>query len=118
MVVHATEHYRREYWTTWSTVKAIAGNRIMPAILDRMLGATGFSSQQTSDPADPYAASNLWQPVAESWAAHGRFDATSRTRSGAVGAVLARDAVAPHIGLSRVGDKLADLTARALAKLA
>jgi short-subunit dehydrogenase len=118
MVVHATEHYRREYWATWSTVKAIAGNRIMPAILDRMLGATGFSSQQTPEPADPHAASNLWEPVAEPWAAHGRFDATSRVRSGAVAAVLRRDAITRRTGLSRLGDKLADVAASALARLA
>ena len=49
-----------------------------PALLDRYLAKTGYSSQQTGDHADPDRPNNLWQPQdAEEGAdhgAHGTFD--------------------------------------------
>ena len=80
-IVWAAEHRRREHWVGGSTVKAILGNRLAPALADRYLARTGFSSQQTSDPVDPDRPSNLFAPVGGLHATHGIFDAQAKGRS-------------------------------------
>ena len=45
-IVHAAHHYRREWYVGLSTVEAIVGNKIVPAIGDRYLGETGYDAQQ------------------------------------------------------------------------
>jgi NAD(P)-dependent dehydrogenase (short-subunit alcohol dehydrogenase family) len=63
-VVFAADHpQRREYWVGTSTAATLAANAIAPGLLDRYLGRTGFSSQQTSAPQDPNAPVNLWKPA-------------------------------------------------------
>ena len=71
----AAHHDRRELWVGWPTVEAIAGNRVVPGLLDRYLARTGYESQQTNEPADPGRPDNLWEPVAGDHGAHGDFDA-------------------------------------------
>lgn len=80
MVVHAatTPHVRREYWVGGSTVKAILGQKIVPGLADRYLGKTGYDSQQRDVEDPPGRPDNLWQPVANGFAAHGPFDDKSR----------------------------------------
>jgi short-subunit dehydrogenase len=80
-IVRAAEHPRREYWIGLPTVGAIVGSRLFPGLLDRYLGRTGFSSQQTPEPADSDRPDNLWQPVAGDLGAHGRFDSRAHRRS-------------------------------------
>jgi NAD(P)-dependent dehydrogenase (short-subunit alcohol dehydrogenase family) len=83
-IVYAAEHpNRREYWVGASTVATIVANALAPALLDRYLGATGFRSQQTDEPADPSTRVNLWKPVDDrrDFGAHGRFDGRSHGRS-------------------------------------
>jgi hypothetical protein len=58
-------------------VKAIIGNRLAPGLLDHYLAATGYESQQTSEPEDPDRPNHLWEPVAGDHGAHGVFDARS-----------------------------------------
>ncbi len=51
------ENPRREYWVGSSTVLAILGQKFIPGLLDRYLGATGYKSQQLADqPQDPICA--------------------------------------------------------------
>jgi NAD(P)-dependent dehydrogenase (short-subunit alcohol dehydrogenase family) len=78
-VLHAVDHPRRkQYWVGASTAATLFGQRLAPALLDRYLAKTGYSSQQTGDHADPDRPNNLWQPQdAEEGAdhgAHGTFD--------------------------------------------
>ena len=73
-IYHAAHHPRREYWLGWSTVAAIVGQKFIPGLLDRYLGATGYDSQQTDEMRDPSAPNNLWKPVAGDRGAHGNFD--------------------------------------------
>ncbi|MEU4679130.1 SDR family oxidoreductase [Micromonospora sp. NPDC023737] len=63
IVAAADRPSRREYWVGTSTVLTILGNRIAPGLLDRYLARTGYSSQQTAQPADPDRPANLWQPA-------------------------------------------------------
>ncbi len=81
-VLFAADHpRRREYWVGTSTVGTLAANAIAPGLLDRYLGRTGFSSQQTGQKRDPDAPVNLWEPVdgpdGRDFGAHGIFDEKS-----------------------------------------
>jgi NAD(P)-dependent dehydrogenase (short-subunit alcohol dehydrogenase family) len=76
-IVYAADHpKRREYWVGSTTAATLLANAVLPGLLDRYLGRTGFDSQQTSEREDPSRPSNLWDPVDadEDHAAHGAFD--------------------------------------------
>ena len=80
----------------------------MPGLLDRYLGHTAVDSQQTSQPRDPDAPVNLWEPADrdQDFGAHGVFDDTSQPRSTQLwasqhhGAVAAGLAAVAGIGLA------------------
>lgn len=81
-IVWAAGHRRREVHVGWPAVKAIWGNKIAPAIADRLLARSGFASQQTSEPIDAVQRpDNLFAPVAGAPGAHGRFDSRARATS-------------------------------------
>jgi len=83
-IVYAAMHPgRREYWVGATTAATILADRVVPGLLDRYLGKTGFQSQQTDQPEDPNRPDNLWEPVDrdEDRGAHGRFDQRSHPRS-------------------------------------
>ena len=63
-VVFAADHpRRREYWVGSSTVGTLMANAVVPGLLDRYLGRTGFSSQQTGEPRADDQPVNLWEPA-------------------------------------------------------
>jgi short-subunit dehydrogenase len=72
---------RREIWVGIPTIVAILANRIAPGFADRYLAKTGYSGQMTSQVKSRDAPSNLYEPVAGDYGAHGRFDKTARTSS-------------------------------------
>lgn len=85
-IVYAAAHPRRKtYWVGASTVATIVGQRAVPAILDRYLAKTGFSSQQTENRTAAERPNNLWQPLdgtdGTDYGAHGVFDDRSWSRS-------------------------------------
>lgn len=78
-VVFAAEHpRRREYWVGASTAATLLANAVAPALLDRYLARTGFSSQQTDDDKNPNQPSNLFEAAdglhGHDFGAHGAFD--------------------------------------------
>jgi len=84
-VVFAADHpRRREYWVGSSTVATLMANAVVPGLLDRYLGRTGFSSQQTGEPRADDQPVNLWKPAdgpdGRDFGAHGAFD--DRAHSG------------------------------------
>jgi NAD(P)-dependent dehydrogenase (short-subunit alcohol dehydrogenase family) len=84
-VMYAADHpQRREYWVGTSTMLTLAANAVAPGLLDRYLGRTGFDSQQTSQPQDPDAPVNLWEPAdgrgGHDFGAHGVFDSQAVNR--------------------------------------
>ncbi len=99
-VVAFADRPRREMWLGWPTIRAVAGNRLAPAVLDEILGVKGVSAQQTDEPAPADAPSNLWEPVTGDWAAHGRFDDRATTSSPAIWASI-------HTGIGQVGGVVA-----------
>jgi NAD(P)-dependent dehydrogenase (short-subunit alcohol dehydrogenase family) len=80
-VVWAARNPRRELWVGWSTVQAIVGNKIAPGVVDLYLARMGVGAQQTDDPVQPDRPDNLFEPAPGDFAAHGRFDDRSKSRS-------------------------------------
>lgn len=85
-ILYAADHpQRREYWVGGSTVGTLVANKFVPGLLERYLGRTGYSSQQTSEPQPADQAANLFEPVdgpgGHDFGAHGRFDDQSHARS-------------------------------------
>jgi short-subunit dehydrogenase len=80
-IYYAAHHRRREMYVGRATVMAILGNKIIPGVLDRYLGKTGFQSQQTGEPVNPNRPNNLFQAVPGDHGARGRFGSEAETRS-------------------------------------
>jgi NAD(P)-dependent dehydrogenase (short-subunit alcohol dehydrogenase family) len=85
-LVYAAEHpARKQYWVGAVTVGTLLGQKLAPALLDRYLARTGYSSQQTGDAIDSHRADNLWSPAdgpdGRDYGAHGIFDKRSRSHS-------------------------------------
>jgi NAD(P)-dependent dehydrogenase (short-subunit alcohol dehydrogenase family) len=82
---------RREYWVGTPTVKAIVGQRLIPGLLDKYLGRTGYKSQQIAgEPRDPNAANNLYEYVPGVHGARGKFADRSKRTSAEVFLTLHR----------------------------
>jgi short-subunit dehydrogenase len=80
-IAWAAEHDRREVWVGGSTWATIVANRVVPGLLDRYLGRTGFDSQQTDQPEDRDRPDNLYRAVPGERGARGRFDERAKDRS-------------------------------------
>ena len=80
-IVWAAGHPRREVWVGGPTVLAILGQRLAPWLADLYLARTGYDAQQTSEPADPDRADNLFEPLPGTRDARGRFGDRSKRRS-------------------------------------
>jgi NAD(P)-dependent dehydrogenase (short-subunit alcohol dehydrogenase family) len=80
-ILWTAHHPQRELYVGFSTVKAIIGNKITPWLGDWYLSRTGYTAQQTAEPADPNRRNNLWEPVPGDHGAHGTFDARARHSS-------------------------------------
>lgn len=80
----ATHPKHKEYWVGTSTVLTILGQRVAPALLDRYLARTGFSSQQTGQHVGDRVG-NLFEPLdhiaGRDHGAHGVFDGEAHAHS-------------------------------------
>jgi NAD(P)-dependent dehydrogenase (short-subunit alcohol dehydrogenase family) len=102
-VVYAADHPgRREYWVGASTAATLLANAVVPALLDRYLARTGFSSQQTATPKPSDQPDNLWDPAdgpdGRDFGTHGIFDDRSHARSAQVWASQHHPMVAAAAG--------------------
>ena len=100
---YAATHRRREIMAGWPTVKAIYGDKVAPGLLDRMLGRDGYEEQQTDELLEGERPGNLFDPVPGNFAAHGRFDDRSRSRSLLLDLDLHRRPIAVAAGLAALG---------------
>jgi NAD(P)-dependent dehydrogenase (short-subunit alcohol dehydrogenase family) len=73
-IVYAAKRHPRELWVGGPTVEAMIGQKIVPGLLDRYLGMSGYDAQQTSEPVPPNRPNNLWEPLPGDHGAHGAFD--------------------------------------------
>jgi NAD(P)-dependent dehydrogenase (short-subunit alcohol dehydrogenase family) len=80
--IHWAAHHRRPVLMVGTpTVKTVLGQRVAPTLLDHYLARTGFDGQQTDEPVRSHRPDNLFESVPGEFAAHGRFDDRSRSRS-------------------------------------
>jgi len=81
-VWHAAHRRRRELTVGGSALAVIVGNTLLPWLGDRYLARTGYGSQQVRGmPVPDDRPDNLFNPVPELAATHGRFDSEAKTRS-------------------------------------
>jgi NAD(P)-dependent dehydrogenase (short-subunit alcohol dehydrogenase family) len=80
-VVFAAEHPRREFWVGFPAVKVILANRILPALLDRVLARQAYGGQQMDQPLPEDRPDNLFVPVGRDYGTHGRFDDMAKSFS-------------------------------------
>ena len=80
-VYWAAHRRRREVYVGFPTVASIIGTKLLPGLLDRYLGRTGYDAQQTTRLIDSQRPDNLMEPVAGDFAAHGSFDAKAVSAS-------------------------------------
>ena len=73
-IVWSALHHRREVNVGETTSATVLADKVMPGLLDRYLGRTGFESQQADWPIEAGRVDNLWKPVAGDYGAHGAFD--------------------------------------------
>jgi NAD(P)-dependent dehydrogenase (short-subunit alcohol dehydrogenase family) len=102
-VLHLAEHPRPRMWVGESTVGTILGNRVIAGLLDRYLGKTGYSAQQTSSDPHPQLGDNLWSPVPGDHGARGDFDNRSLTFSPEAWMTTHRRGVLAGLGLATAG---------------
>lgn len=110
----AAHHPRRELWVGRSSVKAILGQKVAPAYLDRMLARQGYGGQQTAEPAPHGRPDNLFDPVEGTHTARGRFSERAEDWSPALQAAKHPAAVASGalLALGAAGLLLARRAAR------
>lgn len=114
-VVYAADHpQRREYWVGGTTAMTLIANAVAPGVLDRYLGKTGFSSQQTDEPQPADAPDNLWEPAdrERDFGTHGRFDNRSTARSPQLWLSQHHGALGAGAALSAIGSLLWATTRR------
>ena len=114
-IVWASEHRRREIYVGWPTFKAIVGNKVAPAYLDRYLARHTYQGQQAAEPEDPDRPHNLFEPVDDNqdFGAHGRFDERARTASWQLWVTKHRRQLAVAAAIIGVSGSLAALARRA-----
>jgi hypothetical protein len=97
VIEYCSRHPRREYYVGWPTIKAIVGNKILPAYADRVLARTGYDGQMTSEPEVAGKPHNLWQPLPGDHGARGRFDEQSKDFSMAAWASMHKGPIAASL---------------------
>lgn len=80
-VLYAARAGKKEVYLGFSTLKAIYGDKIAPALLDRLAADIAYEGQMTDEPPEPDRPDNLFSPAPGLYAAHGRFDAMAKSRS-------------------------------------
>ena len=82
LIYRAAHHpERREWYASWSVIKAIFGNKIAPSYADHYLAENGYESQQYDGYEDPNRPNNLYHPLPGDHGAHGAFDCRAKSWS-------------------------------------
>lgn len=93
-ILRAAVHPRRDYWLAGSTLQAIIGQALAPAIMDRLMAGKAWEGQFTGAPAPDERAGNLFAPVEGLHATHGPFRREAHGRASLVHGPDARFALA------------------------
>lgn len=93
VIADRIERMPRELWIGMPTVKAIIGQMLIPALLDRMLARKAWDGQMTDEP-EPSRRDDLFKPVPDLHRSNGRFGDQARSRAIALDASHLRIAIA------------------------
>lgn len=80
-ILWASQHRRREVSVGMTSTLSILANKVVPGLLDRYLGRTGYASQQADWPIEPNRPDNLYDPVPGAHRTRGEFDQLAKNRS-------------------------------------
>lgn len=80
-IIYAAENDEREIYVGSTTVQAIVGDKLFPAVGDYYLGKKGYAGQQTNAPDDSNRKNNLWETVHGIHEVHGGFEDKSHRHS-------------------------------------
>lgn len=80
-VFWAAHNRRREIYVGMPSVLSILGTKLVPGLLDRYLGKTGYKSQQSAKSVGAERRDNLFEPLPGNYEAHGSFDSRSHKHS-------------------------------------
>lgn len=82
LIYHAAHHAdRREWYASWSVLKAILGNKVAPSFADKYVAKNGYESQQYDGTTGLNRADNLDHPLRGDHGAHGAFAARAHSWS-------------------------------------
>ncbi|WP_128291153.1 SDR family oxidoreductase [Afifella aestuarii] len=101
-IYFAAHHPRRELWVGRSAYQAILGQRVAPGLLDKMMAERAYDGQMAAE-AEIERPDNLFEPVAGSYAAHGRFDVKAQNTAPALWATEHREAIGKGAGIAAAG---------------
>ncbi|MFC3076814.1 SDR family oxidoreductase [Phenylobacterium terrae] len=80
-ILHAAVHPRRDYWLAGSTLQAILGQALAPALMDRLMARKAWEGQFTGAPAPAERPGNLFAPAEGLHAVRGPFGAEAKGRA-------------------------------------
>ena len=103
IIVRAAVKGPREYWIGYSTLKAIIGQMLVPAVGDRILAVEGPSDEMTSQAADLTRPDNLYEAGRGNPGAHGRFDGRSTDDAIAFNPTLLRGIAGTIVCIGLIG---------------
>ena len=72
-ILYAARQKKKQIYVGFSSLKAIYGQRLAPALLDHYVAHTVFEAQMTREPIDSDRQDNLFAPVSDLYSAHGSF---------------------------------------------
>lgn len=78
-IYYAAHHRHRELYVSPSTLKTVLGQKVVPGLVDRIVARSVLEGEMSDEPARD-GPSNLFAPVDDASAAHGRFDRHARSR--------------------------------------
>jgi hypothetical protein len=80
-IFQAAQTAPREMWIGKSTLQALLGTIIAPALLDRMMATRAWDGQMTPEAVLEGREGNLFAPITTNPGTHGRFDTRSRANA-------------------------------------
>ncbi len=80
-VLYAARTGKKQVYVGFSTLKAIYGDKLAAALLDRYAADIAYEGQMTDEPSEQDRPDNLFDPDPGLYSAHGRFDAMAKSRS-------------------------------------
>ncbi len=100
-ILYAAREKKKQIYVGFSTLQAIYGQKLIPAMLDEYMAKTVYGAQMTDDPTAPDRPDNLFEPAPGLQSAHGPFD--TQSKAGSLQLTLSRNRKKVGLGAMLVG---------------